>query len=225
VTIGTSHRPLRDVVCEELRRLVITGELAPGARLVEDRLALQLGVSRNPVREALQTLAREGFVEILPRRGAVVARVSAEQAEELFDVRLALEPLAARLAARRADPRAVARLRDALGRATQATEQGQLDVLAACNTEFHSLVVEAGGNAYLRMLVEPMARRVQWVFRVGAADRAPHSWLEHESLLHAIAAGDEEHAAALAAAHVAAARASYRRLVAEADHAPAGSAR
>jgi DNA-binding GntR family transcriptional regulator len=210
-SIGTSHQPLRTLVCDELRRRIVTGELPPGSRLVEDRLALQLGVSRNPVRESLQVLAGEGFVELLPRRGAVVARVTAEQAEELFDVRMALESLAARLAARRRDPAALARLRDVLVRAREATEQGELDRLAACNTEFHQQVVAAGANTYLSLLVAPMARRVQWVFRTSAADRGPHSWTEHEALLRAIEAGDEEHALALASAHVAAARASYRR--------------
>jgi DNA-binding GntR family transcriptional regulator len=212
VTIGTAHQPLRSLVCDELRRLVITGDLAPGARLVEEQLASRLGVSRNPVREALQTLASEGFVEILPRRGAVVAQITPEQAEDLFDVRLALESLAARLAARRADDATVGRLRDVLRRAREATEASELDVLAACNTEFHQLVVEAAGNDYLRLLVAPMARRVQWVFRMSAAERAPHSWTEHEELLHAIADGDEEYAEAVARAHVTAARASYRRV-------------
>jgi DNA-binding GntR family transcriptional regulator len=210
VTIGTAHQPLRSLVCDELRRLVITGELAPGARLVEDRLAARLGVSRNPVREALQTLAGEGFVEIVPRRGALVAQITTEQAEELFDVRMALESLAARLAARRADDAAVARLRGVLARAREATEARDLDRLAACNTEFHQLVVETAGNDYLCLLVAPMARRVQWVFRANAATRAPHSWSEHEELLGAIADGDEEYAEAVARAHVAAARASYR---------------
>ena len=100
MTIGTRHQPLRTLVCDELRRLIITGELSPGTRLVEDRLALRLAVSRNHVREALQTLATEGFVAITPRRGAVVAQITGEQAEELFDVRMALESLAARTAAR-----------------------------------------------------------------------------------------------------------------------------
>lgn len=219
--IGTAHQPLRALVCDELRRQVMTGELPPGTRLVEDRLAASLGVSRNPVREALQTLSAEGFVEILPRRGAVVADITPAQAEELFDVRMALESLAARLAARNAGPAAVAALRAVLEEARVATEAGELDRLAACNTEFHQLVVAASGNDYLSLLVAPMARRVQWVFRASAASRAPHSWTEHEGLLHAIAEGDEDYAAVLASAHVAAARASYRRLTSRPGDAPA----
>ena len=212
MTVGRDHQPLRSLVSDELRRLVVTGELPPGSRIVEDRLAERLGVSRNPVREALQALAAEGFVEILPRRGAMVAQITPEQAEDLFDVRTALEPLAARLAARRADDAGVDRLREVLARARAATDAGELDLLAACNTEFHSLVVDLSGNDYLGLLVAPMARRVQWVFRTTAPTRAPHSWTEHEELMRAIASGDEEYAEAVARSHVAAARASYRDL-------------
>jgi DNA-binding GntR family transcriptional regulator len=204
--------------------MIIIGELPPGSRLVEDRLALQLGVSRNPVREALQVLAGEGFVDLLPRRGAVVSRVSAAQAEELFDVRSALESLAARLAARHRDADALARLHDVLARSRRATEEGQLDLLAACNTEFHSAIVATASNAYLELLVAPMARRVQWVFRTSAAARAPHSWTEHEALLRAVEEGDEDLAFTLASSHVAAARASYRRHLAEATEATEATA-
>ncbi len=212
MTIGQVHQPLRSLVSDELRRLVITGELPPGSRIVEDRLAARLGVSRNPVRESLQALAAEGFVEILPRRGAVVAQITTEQAEDLFDVRAALEPLAARLAARRAGPDGVERLREVLERARRATDDGELDLLTSYNTEFHSVVVELSGNDYLCLLVASMARRVQWVFRTSAATRAPQSWTEHEVLLRAIAAGDEDYAEAVARSHVGAARASYREV-------------
>lgn len=220
MTLGTTHQPLRSLVLDELRRLVVTGDLPPGTRLVEEGLAERLGVSRNPVREALQTLSAEGFVTLTPRRGAVVSDISVAQAEELFDVRTALETLAARTAARRARPADVARLQSVLDAAREATEAGELDLLAELNTRFHSEVVDVGRNGYLALLVAPMARRVQWVFRAGAIQRATHSWVEHEGLLRAIADGDEESAAVLAGAHVAAARASYRRLVAAAADAP-----
>ena len=212
MTVGSAHQPLRQMVRDELRELVVTGELAPGTRLVEDRLAETLGVSRNPVREALQALAGEGFVELSPRRGAVVASVTRQQAEDLFDVRASLESLAARLAARRAGEHGVQRLRDVLAQARDATEAGELDTVAALNSDFHSAVVELGGNDYLALLVRPMARRVQWVFRASAAQRGPHSWKEHEGMVAAIASGDEDLAEALAVAHVRAARASYLAL-------------
>lgn len=214
MTIGATRQPLRSLVCDELRRLIITGEILPGTRLVEDRLAARLGVSRNPVREALQTLSGEGFVDILPRRGAVVARVSSEQAEEMFDVRMALESLAARLAVRNAGVDQVTELQEVLDRARQATSGSELDLLATLNTQFHQLVVEASGNNYLALMADPMARRVQWVFRASAPTRAQDSWDEHARILKAIADGDGDYAAALAGAHVASARAAYRDLAA-----------
>jgi DNA-binding GntR family transcriptional regulator len=214
-TLGSNHRPLRDVVTAELRRLILEGELTPGERLVEDRLAERLGVSRNPVREAIRVLAAEGFVEVAPRRGAAVARLTSEEAEELFDVRMALEGLTARLSARKVTPAAAARLRAVLDSARLAVDEGRLDQVADLNTAFHTAVAEMAGNAYLGLVVGPMLRRAQWVFQQTARHRAPHSWTEHLSLFEAIAAGDEREAEARAVAHVEAARRSYLAALAE----------
>jgi DNA-binding GntR family transcriptional regulator len=208
-TLGSTHLPLRDLVARELRRRILIGELAPGERLVEDRLAELLGVSRNPVREAIRVLSTEGFIEVTPRRGAAVSRISGEEAEELFDVRMALEGLAARLAARKRSPVAVERLRALLARSRSAVEAGDLVGVADMNTDFHVAVAEASGNAYLNLVMEPMLRRSQWVFLQTADARAPHSWAEHVGLFEAIVDGDEAAAEKHAVAHVGAARESY----------------
>ena len=208
-TLGRAHLPLRDVVTAELRRRILSGELTQGERLVEDRLAERLGVSRNPVREAIRVLAAEGFVEVTPRHGASVARLSPEEAEELFDVRMALDGLAARLAARKSTPASAAALRKVLDEARHAVADSRFDEVAHLNTAFHAAVAEAAGNNYLNLVIGPMLNRVQWVFRQTARTRAPHSWTEHLRLYEAIAAGDEEDAHARAIAHVAAARRSY----------------
>lgn len=208
--LGDVHPPLRELAATELRRLILSGELAPGSRLVEDRLAERLGVSRNPIREALRALSAEGFVEVLPRRGACVALLSPADAENLFDVRMALEPVGARLAARRGTAQGVLGLRALLAQSQAATEAGELDRLADLNTAFHCAVVALGGNDYLTSVSGPMVRRAQWVFRHGAAARAPHSWSEHRDLLEAVASGDEGAAEAEARRHVAAARRSFR---------------
>jgi DNA-binding GntR family transcriptional regulator len=208
-TLGDSHLPLRDLVTRDLRRRILIGEFAPGERLIEDRIAELLGVSRNPVREAIRVLSAEGFVEVMPRRGAAVSRLSAEEAQELFDVRMALEGLAARLAARKRNPAANERLRTLLARSRSAVDTGDLLAVADMNTDFHTAVAEAAGNAYLNLVVEPMLRRAQWVFLQTAHSRAPHSWTEHVGLLDAITAGDEAAAEQHAVAHVEAARRSY----------------
>ncbi|MEU7861663.1 GntR family transcriptional regulator [Nonomuraea sp. NPDC049141] len=209
LTLGGAHLPLRDQVTAEIRRLIISGELAQGERLVEDRLAARLGVSRNPVRESIRVLAAEGFVLVIPRIGATVARLSPAEAEELFDVRMAIEGLAARLAARKRTPETAARLRKVLDSAKEAVEGGRLERVADLNTAFHLAVGEVAGNSYLNLMMAPMLLRAQWVFRQTAAVRGPHSWSEHLSLCEAIAAGDEDEAQARAVAHVAAARRSF----------------
>lgn len=208
-TLGSTHRTLRDEVTKELRRRILSGELAQGERLVEDRLAALLGVSRNPVRESIRVLAAEGFVEVVPRIGATVARLSAEEGEELFDVRMAIEGLAARLAARKRSPEAAERLRRVLDAAKEAVADGRLEEVSKLNTAFHLAVGEAAGNSYLNLMMKPMLQRAQWVFSQTAAARGPHSWTEHVSLCEAIAAGDEDEAQARAVAHVAAARRSF----------------
>ncbi|TDD44818.1 GntR family transcriptional regulator [Nonomuraea terrae] len=209
ITLGAAHQTLRDEVTAELRHRILTGELRQGERLVEDRLAASLGVSRNPVRESIRVLAAEGFVQVVPRLGATVALLSQEEADELFDVRMAVEGLAARLAARKRSAASAELLRTVLEQAGEAVADGRLEQVAALNTAFHLGIGEAAGNSYLTLMMKPMVQRAQWIFSRTAAARAPHSWTEHLSLYEAIAAGDEDDAQARAVAHVAAARRSF----------------
>jgi DNA-binding transcriptional regulator YhcF (GntR family) len=102
-----AESPLRDVVTGELRQAILSGRYKPGQRLVEDRLAEDFGVSRNPVREALRSLAAEGLVALTARRGATVAAPSPEDALAMIEVRATLEALNARHAARRRDPQVI----------------------------------------------------------------------------------------------------------------------
>lgn len=94
-SLTATHRSLHELVTARIRTAILNGELVPGERLVEDRLAQELAVSRHPVREGLRTLQLEGLVEISPRRGATVALASPREAEELFEILAALDGLAA----------------------------------------------------------------------------------------------------------------------------------
>ncbi|HET6214786.1 MAG TPA: GntR family transcriptional regulator [Micromonosporaceae bacterium] len=201
-TIGDRHRPLRDKVIDELRRRIIDGVYSPGDRLTEDRLADAFGVSRNPVREAIRVLEAEGFLVGQPRRGAVVAQISVQDVHDLFDIRLALEVLAARLVAERAGDVAGAALDEILTAAKAAAAAQQLDQLADLNTRFHAEICAYSGNALLRAMMETLHTRLQWVYRQSAKVRAPHSWAEHEALVAAIRASDPEAAGAAARIHV-----------------------
>jgi DNA-binding GntR family transcriptional regulator len=202
-TIGASHRPLRDKVVDELRRRIIDGGYPPGHRLTEERLAEDFGVSRNPVREAIRVLEAEGFLIAQPRRGAVVATMTVRDVEDLFDVRLSLEVLAARLAAQRAGAAGAARLDRLLAKA-RGTKR--LSDLAALNTQFHAEICALAGNDLLSGIMESLHGRVQWIYRQSVDVRAPHSWAEHAGLADAIRAGDATAAGAAARTHVLAAR-------------------
>jgi DNA-binding GntR family transcriptional regulator len=204
-TIGADHIALREQVLAELRRRIVDGDYAQGERLTETRLADDFGVSRNPVREALRVVEAEGFVHILPRRGAVVARLDETAVRDLFAVRQQLETLAAGLAAERATPEDIAGLRRLVEDAGKATAAGDFDRVAELNSAFHRAVIEVSGNRWLHSISAAMYHHVHWVFRVGAAQRAPHSSEEHVRLVDAIEAGDAAFASEAARLHVEAA--------------------
>lgn len=208
-TTGTTDRPLlRDMVCDKIRQQIIDGTHPAGGRLVEDRLADELGVSRNPVREALRVLEAEGFVEMKPHRGAFVARLTEKDVSDIFDVRAALEAVVARTAARNATERDVAKIERLLESATRAVARADLPRVALLNRRFHEAMLDMAANVYLRDVLSPLRGRMQKLFQVTAAARAAESLEEHRRLLGAIAAHDEARAADLAVAHVEAVRSS-----------------
>ncbi|HEX5188691.1 MAG TPA: GntR family transcriptional regulator [Streptosporangiaceae bacterium] len=207
-SVGSAHLPLRDLVATELRRLILDGTLPPGERLIEDRLAELLGVSRNPIREAIRMLEAEGFLDVTARRGSFVATLDASQAGDLFEVRLALEPLGARLAARQAADASqnsqphTSRMKQILTDVQTSPTSYGLDTLAEMHTEMHSLIFEMTGNSYLIAMAIPMVKRGQWLLRQSAPLREPDAWSEHHWLIAAIESGDPELAEAAGRHHV-----------------------
>lgn len=202
--LGQGHRPLRDLVCDELRDRIVRGAVAPGERLVEESIAQELGVSRNPVREAIRTLEWEGFVAVLPRRGAVVASLSQSEAEEILEVRIALQAEASRLASRKRSSGQLAELFAVLERAEAllgSTDRLRPE-LTALNTEFHEIVLQMADNRYLADVIRPMRRRIAWMFSRSGEPRLDASWREHREMAEAIAVGDETRAGHLAEAHI-----------------------
>jgi DNA-binding GntR family transcriptional regulator len=212
VLVGDSHLPLRDMVAAELRRLILDGSLEPGERLVEDRLAQLLGVSRNPIREAMRVLEAEGFLDVVSRRGAFVAKLSGRQADDLFHVRLALEPLGARLAAsaEERETSLLARAWAILDLVNSSGPEEDLDTLSTLHTELHSLIFEMTRNDYLIAIAIPMVKRGQWLLRQAAPLQSPDAWAEHHGLIAAIEAGDADLAEAAARHHVLNVRSTLR---------------
>jgi DNA-binding GntR family transcriptional regulator len=222
-SIGDRHLSLRDQVLAELRRRIIAADYRPGERLTEDRLAEDFGVSRNPVREALRVVEAEGFVELQPRRGAVVASPDERSMRDLFAARAVLEPLAARIAAERASEEQLRELRRLLDRAREATEDGDFVLVAELNTELHGAVAQMSANRWLVQFSTSMYRHVHWVFRLGASARAVHSWQEHVRLVEALEARDPDAAERAAGDHVHAAEtAAIDRGTVDSEHASGG---
>ncbi|MBL1079100.1 GntR family transcriptional regulator [Nocardia sp. 2] len=203
----TAPGSLRHRAYDSIRDRIVGVEWRPGQRLVERDLAAELEVSRIPLREALRMLAAEGLVLLVPGKGALVAPFTPDDVNHLFDVREALESLAARLAAARATPDTVTPLKTTLAEARSATKSGDLPRIAAANAAFHADIIELAGNPLLSIQMRPLAARTEWLFRLTASRDAAEQCSEHEALYTLIASGRGEEAAACAFAHVAAGRA------------------
>lgn len=203
--------PLRQSVYEALVELVVGGGLRPGQHLVESDLARQLGVSRQPVREALHRLEAEGWVDLRPSQGAFVHVPTDREVNQLLDVRELLEAEAARLAARSATPDMIAGLRTIWQDGVTAAEAGDFDRVVVVNSAFHAEIARRAGNEVLADLAGIVSRRMRWYYRLVAPARGHESWAEHEQLIEAIEARDEERAAAVARSHNERTRTAYHR--------------
>ncbi|MEV5432065.1 GntR family transcriptional regulator [Streptomyces sp. NPDC052701] len=204
--------PLRDRVYEALLELITTRALQPGQHLVESELAGHLGVSRQPVREALQRLNTEGWVDLRPAQGAFVHEPTEEEADQLLTVRTLLEAEAARLAAAHADDAGIEALREVLEQGLRAVAADDVDTAVALNARFHAKIMELAGNAVLAELAARVDRRVRWYYTPVARQRGQRSWDEHRELIAAIADRDEQRATRLMREHTEHTRRSYHAL-------------
>jgi DNA-binding GntR family transcriptional regulator len=198
--------PLREAVYDSIVELIITRALQPGQHLVESELADQLGVSRQPVREALQRLQTEGWVDLRPAQGAFVHEPTEHEADQLLAVRCLLETESARLAAAAATPDDVKQLRRILKEGRAAVAAGDVPTVVSANSELHGLVTKMSGNTVLTELISLVDRRVRWYYTPLARTRGTVSWKEHAELIDAIAHGDEQRAADVMRGHTEATR-------------------
>ncbi|MFI8297659.1 GntR family transcriptional regulator [Streptomyces nigra] len=203
--------PLRDRVYEALLELITTRALQPGQHLVESELAAHLGVSRQPVREALQRLNTEGWVDLRPAQGAFVHEPTEEEADQLLTVRTLLEAEAARLAAAHADSAGIAALEELCAQGEQAVADDEVDTAVALNARFHTKVMELAGNTVLAELAAQVDRRVRWYYTPIARQRGHQSWIEHRGLIAAITERDEARATQLMREHTEHTRRSYHQ--------------
>jgi len=189
-----SHDTILTAVANRLRQLILTQQLKPGDRLIQNDLATQLGVSRTPIREALQQLASEGLVMISPYKGATVAEFAPEEIEAIYHVRIALESYAARLVARNITDEEIEQLRSLLDAMKRAFTDGKPDELLDVNREFYITLYQATGQQRLYDMIlnhidlSRLYRRMY--FYLGHL--AVNTVREHEKIIAVVAQHDED---------------------------------
>lgn len=198
---------MRTVLREEIKRYlldtIVRGELKGGDRLIETRVARQLGVSQAPVREAIRDLEQMGVVETEPFRGAVIKTLTGKETRDIYAVRAVLEELAARQAVQRLEARdleQLSRLVDDMVSAARAGDQAQFVVL---NAAFHEHILRTSGNAFLVKLWALM-QPAQWTFVTASVTHRTLVELaeRHRAVVEALASRDPERAADAVRRHI-----------------------
>jgi DNA-binding GntR family transcriptional regulator len=194
---------LRERIKDVILQRIVSGEYPPGSRLVETRIAQELGVSQAPVREALRDLEQLGCIVHEPFRGCSVRAFSAEELLEAFPVRAALEALAARLAAERIAEGELLQLAELLETMRAAARRGDAHGQSQANASFHATIVRAARNATLErqwQLLEPFSRTFLTVSQPGLDLLALSE--RHIPILDALRARDPDAAAAAMHQHL-----------------------
>ena len=194
--------PLSSQVKRFLLDQIVKGELVPGERIVESRLAKELDISQSPVREALRDLVGLGLVEIESRRGARVRQPTAKELRDVSEVRAEIDALAARLAATRLDEGTIEELKSCHSRMSTCHDAEDFIGMSEADARFHQIIAEASGNGAVRRVfgqLEPFARTF---ITLTSPDVELEGILQqHEGILEALVAGDGELAACRAHAH------------------------
>ena len=195
---------IADKVRRAVREHVLSGEFASGTQLVESQLAEELGVSRAPVREALQKLESEGLVQSVPNKGCFVVEITEVDLREIYPVRAALEGLAMRLAAQAMDREELSALAHIMERMEQAARDGDAEQVSKIDLEFHEAIWALSGNRRLfQFLTSMMAQIAMFLaLNVRLYEDLLDNCLEHVRLLAALRSGDAVRAEQLMVGHI-----------------------
>lgn len=196
--------PLRDVVFNTLRQAILRGELQPGERLMEIRLANKLGVSRTPIREAIRKLELEGLVVMIPRRGAEVAEITEKSLRDVLEVRKALEELAAKLACEKIRKEEIEELKVAANEFAETMKTGDVTAYAEADVRFHDIIYRTTDNQRLIQLLNNL-REQMYRYRVEYLKREEsHEVLveEHNNIIAMLEKRDEKRAVEAVCKHI-----------------------
>ena len=185
---------LTSVVQGELERMILSGELAPGAKLTEMALATRLGVSRGPLREAFRMLEEAGLVRTEKNRGVFVRDIPIDEAVEIFDLRAAMDELVGRRLAEHITAPQLKEVRGLVEQMEQAVKAKDTYHYHLLNLKFHDRLVELAGNSKLTAIYRKLIKELSLFRRLNLADGwlMPISAGEHRAIVKAIASGDPE---------------------------------
>jgi DNA-binding GntR family transcriptional regulator len=215
-------------VCDAIVSEIVAGRLPAGARLIQDELARALGVSRQPVQQALLLLRNQGLVREAQGRGLVVAPLEAADVRDLYQLRAAMEALAGRLAAAHGGVRLATQGAEIIGRGQAALQRGSLEDQIAVDIEFHVLLARASGNALLAETMAPhwpKFRRIMAEVLLEGEQSSRRVWDEHAAILATVVEGDGNRAEALCREHLAKASKLVEDRIAARSEAPARASR
>lgn len=213
--VATIAAPVRHQVAEAFRTAIATGRFAPGERLVERELCELTGASRTSVREALRQLESEGLIEMVAHRGPIVARITAAQAREIYEVRDALESYLGALFVKKASAAQVGQLRRAVARIEKAYASRDLKRILEAKDLFYGILFEGAENDMMASVLRTMNARISLLRRLSldSGSRSEHSLNELKSILASIENRDEEATIEACRTHVRnAAKAALKRL-------------
>lgn len=198
------YKPLGNIVYESLKESILNGSLKPGEKLMESRIAEDLGVSRTPVREAIRKLEKEKYVKMIPRKGAYVEDLTMEDILEVLEIRIVLEGLASKLAARNISDEMKDRIRKNIESFDNASSELDRKELISLDEKFHHIIYQSSGNKKLNEIVRELQDQFQR-FRLSYFNELS-SYMKlansHNKLYQAIIDGDEEAAEKYAIEHI-----------------------
>jgi DNA-binding GntR family transcriptional regulator len=156
-----NHLTLREKIVETVRNAIVNGQIAAGARVAEPELADHFGISRTPIREAFRQLESEGFITVIPRKGAIVASLSAKDISDFYDLKMVLEGYAARCATKVLTEKEMAKMEAVNHQMEIAAAKKDLRKVLVLHNEFHDIFLKACGNEKLHAIVQNMVMQFQ----------------------------------------------------------------
>lgn len=198
------HIDLGTKVYDLLFNWLVTQKIKPGDRLIEERLAKELNISRTPIRAALSRLAQDGLIELIPRKGGSVKKLDGKDVEEVYGLRQVLEGLAIRLFGSKISENELNKLKELLKRSKTYLSKESVVQLAKLDSEFHRFIIDNCGNDKLVDFLDSLYNFVQ-IFRVMGyyrPIRARQAWREHSNILEALTKRDIDKSQKLLEGHI-----------------------